>query len=91
MDVRVGYPTEHLASDTIQDVNHPMYSTSVGLIIKGFEQNDSNKRPAKVNKPEIELDDIEFEEDVKRENKSGFMNNLKKVFTDIFDEDDAEM
>ena len=93
MDVRIGYPTEHLASDTIQEVNHPMYSTSVGLILKGFEQNANNKSTDKANEPEIELEDnIEEEQEImKKESKSGFMGNLKKVFTDIFDEDDAEM
>ncbi|MBU8891299.1 MAG: cell division protein FtsA [Bacteroidales bacterium] len=93
MDVRIGYPTEHLATDTIQEVNHPMYSTSVGLILKGFEQNMNHKNVDNANEPEIELDDsIEEEQETsKKDSKSGFMGNLKKVFTDIFDEDDAEM
>jgi cell division protein FtsA len=93
MDVRIGYPTEHLASEVIKEVNHPMFSTSVGLILKGFEQNDKTKQVHKVEEPEIELDEDTEEEkmDAKKENKLGFMNNLKKVFTDIFDEDDAEM
>lgn len=93
MDVRIGYPTEHLASDTIPEVNHPMYATGVGLILKGFEQNDKNKSAVKLNEPEIELEDNveEEQDDVKNESKSGFMGNLKKVFTDIFNENDAEM
>ena len=93
MDVRIGYPTEHLATDTIQEVNHPMYSTSVGLILKGFEENVNHKNVDNANESEIELDDnIEEEQETsKKDSKSGFMGNLKKVFTDIFDEDDAEM
>jgi len=94
MDVRIGYPTEHLASDAIDEVNHPMFSTSVGLILKGFEQNDKTKKVKKIEEPEIELDEnLEEEEklEAKKENKLGFMNNLKKVFTYIFDEDDAEL
>ncbi len=93
MDVRIGYPTEHLASDAIPEVNHPMHATGVGLILKGFEQNDKNKSAVKLNESETELEDNVAEEndDVKRESKSGFMGNLKKVFTDIFDENDAEM
>ena len=93
MDVRIGYPTEHLASDAMEEVNHPMFSTSVGLILKGFEQNVKTKEPKKEEKPEFELEEKIEEEKVesKKEGKSNFMNNLKKVFTDIFDEDDAEM
>jgi cell division protein FtsA len=37
MDARIGYPNEHLASSTIVDnITSPMYSTGIGLVIKGF-------------------------------------------------------
>ncbi len=95
MDVRIGYPTEHLATDAVEEVNHPMFSTSVGLILKGFEENDKNKTTTKVKheEPEFELEEVVEDEEVveRRSNKSGFLGNLKKVFTDIFDEEDAEM
>jgi cell division protein FtsA len=93
MDVRIGYPTEHLATDAMDEVNHPMFSTSVGLVLKGFEHNQKTVKPKKAEEPEFELEDEKEEEttDTKKESKSNFMNNLKKVFTDIFDEDDAEM
>jgi cell division protein FtsA len=38
MDSRIGYPTEHVAKGTAEDVTSPMYATGVGLVIKGFEQ-----------------------------------------------------
>ena len=37
MDARVGYPNEHLASDT-DELKSPMYATAVGLVMKGFEE-----------------------------------------------------
>ena len=37
MDVRIGYPNEHLAANTPNDINQPLYSTAVGLTLKGFE------------------------------------------------------
>lgn len=93
LDVRIGYPTEYLASDAITEVNHPMYATSVGLIIKGFQHNDEQRGDVKVKEPKIEAETIDEEEkEVEhKENKFGFMSNLKKVFTDIFDEEDSEM
>lgn len=93
MDVRIGYPTEHLATDAMDEVNHPMFSTSVGLVLKGFEQNQKMVKPKKEEEPEFEPEEEKEEEviDSKKESKSNFMSNLKKVFTDIFDEDDAEM
>jgi cell division protein FtsA len=35
MDVRIGYPNERLGEDNTNEINHPMYSTSVGLLLKG--------------------------------------------------------
>jgi cell division protein FtsA len=38
MDTRIGYPTEHLAStNSIENLTSPMYSTGIGLVLKGFE------------------------------------------------------
>jgi len=36
MEARIGYPTEHL-SKGMNDVKNPMFSTAIGLIIKGYE------------------------------------------------------
>ena len=38
MDTRIGYPTEHLANnDHIENLTSPMYSTGIGLVLKGFQ------------------------------------------------------
>jgi len=38
MDARIGYPNEHLAnSNDIENITSPMYSTGIGLVLKGFE------------------------------------------------------
>lgn len=37
MDVRIGYPNEHLHGEARTEINQPMFATSVGLIMKGFE------------------------------------------------------
>jgi cell division protein FtsA len=42
MDTRIGYPNEHLASGS-EEIASPMFATSVGLVIKGFELSDSRK------------------------------------------------
>ena len=38
LDARIGYPNEHLAKSEIPDINHPMYATAIGLIIKGAKE-----------------------------------------------------
>ena len=35
---RIGYPNEHLGNDSKDKVTSPMYSTGVGLVLKGFEK-----------------------------------------------------
>lgn len=41
MDVRIGYPNAHLAGNVADDINQPMFATSVGLLMKGYEFVDS--------------------------------------------------
>ncbi|WP_107038362.1 cell division protein FtsA [Brumimicrobium mesophilum] len=45
MNSRIGYPNEHLGqSATDEELTSPMYATGVGLVLKGFESNERNKR-----------------------------------------------
>ena len=38
---RIGYPCEHLANENNKDLMSPMYSTGIGLVLKGFEAGNS--------------------------------------------------
>lgn len=40
MDVRIGYPNEHLGKSAIDEVKSPMYATGVGLVLAGFQAID---------------------------------------------------
>ena len=94
MDVRIGYPSEMLGVDSLEKVNHPMYATSVGLVLKGAEFNDEKGKVLELEPEEPETKETEevlIEEDLEDKQKPGFLNNLKKVFTDIFDDDDSEL
>jgi cell division protein FtsA len=35
LNARIGYPNEHLAAGHVEDLANPMYSTCIGLILKG--------------------------------------------------------
>jgi cell division protein FtsA len=43
MDVRIGHPNVHLSGKGKDEINQPMYATSVGLIMKGLEYIEENK------------------------------------------------
>lgn len=42
MDTRIGYPNEHLAKSA-EDVTNPLFSTGVGLVLKGYEELETEK------------------------------------------------
>jgi cell division protein FtsA len=44
MDVRIGYPNEHLAGTGRNEINQPMYATGVGLIMRGFEHLETYRK-----------------------------------------------
>ncbi len=41
---RIGYPNEHLSSGYIEELTKPMYSTCIGLILKGYNDFERNKK-----------------------------------------------
>ncbi|WP_411030270.1 cell division protein FtsA [Spongiimicrobium sp. 3-5] len=43
MDTRIGYPNEHLAGDSDEEVASPLYATAVGLLMNAVENDAKNK------------------------------------------------
>lgn len=85
MDTRIGYPTEHLANGT-EDITSPMYSTGVGLILKGFERLQTNTdAESSVEKKMIE----KVETPSKKSGMNNFLDMIKKTsdtfFSDLTD------
>jgi cell division protein FtsA len=73
-ETRIGYPNEHLGSESKDEVVSPMYATGVGLVLKGFEYADYSKTPPKVietnEKAENEIDTV------------GVLDKIKDWFTE---------
>jgi len=68
MDTRIGYPNEHLASDSADELSSPMYATSVGLLMKGLEEKEQQKVSA--SKPEItDVDQVDNTDNIEQEVK----------------------
>jgi len=98
MDVRIGFPGDKMAADSIEEINQPMFSTSVGLLLKGLEYYEERQEEMVIGKPEeLEVPDelyVEKEEEkrVKKGIKKGkILENLKNHLSDIFDESDVKM
>lgn len=93
LDVRVGFPNEKLVADTMEEVNQPMFSTSVGLLLKGFEYLKENNQKTGVEE-KVELPDEEKEGKHKERKfiqKGKIFESLRNAITEIFEEDDARL
>ncbi|MFM2337204.1 MAG: hypothetical protein RL115_397 [Bacteroidota bacterium] len=44
LPVRIGYPNEHLAAGHIEELAKPTYSTCIGLILKGYDDYEHNRK-----------------------------------------------
>jgi cell division protein FtsA len=95
MDVRIGYPNEFLAASSLDEINNPMYATSVGLLIRGIELSKSEvKYKPLVSNKIIEEEEVveEKEENTEKQQSTGkIIDVLKRSFTSIFEEKGAGM
>lgn len=92
MDVRVGFPNEYLSGEYEESINHPMYATSIGLVIKGFEDSEQSKAKATEEKTDSEDSAEEMVVTEKKDkNKTKIFEVLKRTLTDIFEENDARL
>ncbi len=98
MDVRIGYPNEHLAGDSDDVLSSPAYATAVGLIMEGLEREEEIVEEIKpeVEEPVFERKEEETvveEEPVKKEEiQKGKSKSFFEKFTERFKEflDNAE-
>jgi cell division protein FtsA len=97
MDVRIGFPGDRLAADTPDEINQPMFSTSVGLLLKGLEYYEEKQEEMILEKEEeavpVMAEEVSEEERKARKGirKGRILENLKNTLSDIFDESDVKM
>ncbi|MBN2519339.1 MAG: cell division protein FtsA [Bacteroidales bacterium] len=86
-DVRIGFPNEYLSGEYDESINHPMYSTSIGLILKGFEYMEQKIKEVK----ELPKDQNNETDNKKEKKKNGLFDGVKKILSEIFEENDAKL
>jgi cell division protein FtsA len=90
-DVRLGYPSEKLSSDSLEKFNHPQLSTALGLALIGLERQSETpvqQASSQQSTPEP-LGDKEFSE--AREKKGSKLTAFKQMISGLFEETDSEM
>jgi cell division protein FtsA len=102
LNARIGLPTEHLASGHIEELAKPTYSTCLGLILKGYDDYEHNRKhfdetfahldvpPGLKTTEEVEMttDGIDVARSVTRKNMSGFWGKFKTSLIEIFKEEE---
>ncbi len=107
LNARIGYPNEHLAPGHIEELAKPMYSTCLGLILKGYNDYENKRKQfeiqfKKINVPEALQEQLEETEEVlidekesktkQRKTLKGFMDSFKNGLIDMFkEEEDAKL
>ncbi len=106
MDVRIGYPNEHLAGTGRNEINQPMYATAVGLIMRGFDHletyrktfsagpRDEYIRPEKLvtTIAEDEMsEDMSEEAETQAEEKVPLTEKIKQMLSKMFEVEDKSI
>ncbi len=94
LDVRIGFPGEKMAADSSDEINQPMFSTSVGLLLKGLEYYEEKQEEMVISNQKEFEEQVPLEEEKKERKgikKGKILENLKNTLSDIFDETDVKM
>ncbi len=84
LDVRIGYPNVLFNNKINTKAKHPMYSTSVGLILKGYDLQKKHKN-------DEPYDIINEEIEGKTKNKDSLISVLRDTISNIFEDKDSKM
>src|SRR6187549_703949 len=102
LPARIGFPNEHLAAGHIEELAKPTYSTCIGLILKGYDDYEHNRKQFEMEFKKVEVPDslkqgaVEGEEVLVEEKVSkvknrktlkGFMDSFKNGLIDLFKEE----
>src|SRR5207253_5677096 len=105
LNARIGYPNEHLAAGHIEELAKPMYSTCLGLILKGYNDFENKRKqfetqftkvevPESLQQQELEVA-INGTSEIKpksRKTLKGFMDSIKIGLIELFEEkEDAKL
>lgn len=55
LPARIGFPNEHLASGHIEELARPTYSTCIGLILKGYDDYEHDRKKFESNFKKVEV------------------------------------
>lgn len=103
LNARIGYPNEHLAAGHIDELAKPVYSTCIGLILKGYDDYEHDRKqfdirfaqvqiPKTLQKEEVEEEvageEVSVTQRKKRLGLGSFWGKFKDNLIDLFKEEE---
>ena len=104
LNARIGYPNEHLASGHIDELAKPVYSTCIGLILKGYDDYEHDRKqfeirhlqmqiPKGLQKEDmveepVESEDVSVAQRKRRLGIGSFWGKFKDNLIDLFKEEE---
>lgn len=82
MDTRIGYPNEHLAGDSDEQLSSPIYATSVGLLMSGLNKLEQDNKSIQRKEDEKGMDNIEEEDQMNEKKKAVKKKGIFERWTD---------
>ena len=79
MDTRIGYPNEHLAGDSDDEIASPLYATAVGLLMNAV-QSDKKKQQPDVIETGTESESVLVDDDSKMVMNTTKVKERKTIF-----------
>jgi cell division protein FtsA len=79
LDTRIGYPNEHLASDSADELSSPQFATGIGLVIKGLQNFEHKSKNETSKKAEVS--------DHSEGKRGSFFENILKKGKKFFEDD----
>ena len=92
MDTRIGYPNEHLAGDSDEDIASPLFATAVGLVMDGLKRQERKKVEAieeevieAVEEDQTPEPEMEVREEAPIKERRSFLDKLTERVKDFLD------
>jgi cell division protein FtsA len=86
MDTRIGYPNEHLAGNSDDEVTSPLFATAVGLVMDGVKRHERRKAEIAFEEAAEEEDDSsEMSTEEPKKERRTFLDKLTERVKDFLD------
>lgn len=79
LNARIGLPNEHLATGHIEDLSKPTYATCIGLILKGYDDFEHNRKEFEQNYLSVEVPEALMASPEERSSPAGILSEMVDV------------